>query len=174
MLSQQLEVDAEGVLAGPTVLAGQITYTGIDDDSIADLKSVVRDSAQIADRVYYSGGVTAKNPGRRDLDPWKPGDHEQIQMIECRSFDADANLSALGLRLRQIGAVLDLVEPAVRRDGESSHAIMGALYSVGTLNYGCDNCGRLEWLRPQPEDTDFDFHPLPINLNAPHKGTPAW
>ena len=43
-----------------------------------------------------------------------------------------SNLAALRFGLRQIGAVLELVESAVRRDRESSHAIMGALYSVVT------------------------------------------
>ncbi len=119
-----------------------IAQTGVDDDAVADLELVVRSAVQIADGVDDSGGVGAKDPGRSDLDAWHSTDDEQVQMVERGSFDADANLAALGLRLRQIGAVLDLVEPAVRRDGESSHAIIGALYSVGTLIYGCDCCGR--------------------------------
>jgi len=45
-------------------------------------------------------------------------------MIQSRGFDADADLAALGFGLRQIGAVLELIESAVRRDGESSHAII--------------------------------------------------
>jgi hypothetical protein len=35
----------------------------------------------------------------------------------------------------------------VRGNCKSSHGFIGALYSVGTLNYGCDNCGRSQGLR---------------------------
>ncbi len=130
------------MLASLAELARMIAQTGIDDDVVADPQLVVRGAVQVADRVDDSGGVGAKDPGRNDLDARHSSDNEQVQMVERGGFDADANLAALGLRLRQIGAVLDLVEAAVRRDGESSHAIIGALYSVGTLIYGCDCCGR--------------------------------
>jgi hypothetical protein len=56
-------------------------------------------------------------------------------MVERCGFDADADLAVPGLRLGQIGPVLELIESAVRRDCQSSHAIIGALYSVYYLSF---------------------------------------
>jgi hypothetical protein len=95
-------------------------------------------------------------------------------MIERRGFDADADLAAFGLGLRQIGPVHELVETAVRRDCQSSHAIMGALYSV--VGKGLHASRKLRWragLRLRREDTEIDFNPLRIRLNALHKGSTA-
>src|SRR3954468_6710249 len=157
MFAQQFEMDAKRMFARQAVLAGVIADARIDDDGITDLDLIVGDAAQITDRIDDSGCIGAEHPGRRShRQAGHAGEDEEVQMIEGGSADADADLAALGLGLGEIGAVLDSLEPAVRRNGESSHRFMRALYSDGSS---------------KPEDIDFDLHPLRIALNAPHKSS---
>jgi len=123
------------MLARQAVLAGVIAQARIDDHAVANLELVVGDAAQVADRVDDAGGIGAEDPGRNDLHAGHPCHHEQVEMVERGGFDADADLAESGLGLRQIGPVLELVESAVRRDCQSSHAIIGALYSVASYAY---------------------------------------
>src|ERR1700736_411653 len=123
------------MLACQAILAGMVAQAGIDDDAVSDFELVVGDAAQVTDRVDDAGRIGAKDPGRSDLHAGHPRDDEQVEMVERSGFDADADLAASGLGLRQIGPVLELVESAVRRDCQSSHAIIGALYSVASYAY---------------------------------------
>ena len=97
---------------------------------VADLDACWRHRRQVTDGVDDSRRVGAEDPRRHDLHAGHSAEDEQIQVVQRRGVDADAHLSALRLGLRQIGAVLELIESAVRRDGESSHANIGRLYSV--------------------------------------------
>ena len=90
---------------------------------------------QIADGVDDSRRIGAEYPGRHDLEARHPTDNEQIQMIEAGSPDADAHLADARLGLRQIDAVLDLIEAAVAQDCKCSQGFIRALYSVEVMNY---------------------------------------
>src|SRR5882757_2534212 len=106
MLSKQPEIDPGGLLACLAELAGMVAQARVDDDVLPDSQLVVRDSAEVPDRVDDPGGVGAEDPGRDDLDARYSSHDEQIQMVERRRFDANTDLAAPGLWLRQIGAVL--------------------------------------------------------------------
>src|SRR5688500_7869570 len=134
VLAEHSELHAQRVLSLEAVLAGVIAQAGIDDDRIAQLDVAGRPAAQISDGIDYPCRVGAEYPWRDDLEVGESAQHEQVEMVQADRFDADAYLAALRLGLRQIGAVLELVEPTVRRDGESSHANIGALYSTLTTN----------------------------------------
>src|ERR1700674_8854 len=123
------------MLACQAILAGMVAQAGIDDDAVSDFELVVGDAAQVTDCVDDAGCIGAKDPGRNDLHAGHPRDDEHVEMVERSGFDADADLAESGLRLRQIGPVLELVESAVRRNCQSSHAIIGALYSVYYLSF---------------------------------------
>src|SRR3989337_1261868 len=104
----------------PAVLTGVIAYSRIDDHGVADLDASGRIAAEIADGIYYPRRIGTQDPGRYDLQVGKPAQHEEVEVVQSDRFDADAYLAALRLGLRQIGAVLELIEAAVRRDGSCS------------------------------------------------------
>src|SRR5436853_5419482 len=118
------------MLAGLAVLAGVVADAGVDDDGVADLHMMIRRYTQIADGVDDTRGVGTEYPWRNDLAAWQSADDKQIQMIETGSPDSNAHFANARLGLRQIGAVLDLIEPAVGRDCKCSQGFIRALYSV--------------------------------------------
>ena len=141
MFAEELEVDAERLLARAAVLAGEIADAAVDDDGVTDFELVVGDSAQVADGIDGARRVRAEHPWRLgDRDTRQATNDEQIQMVKRCCADAHPDLAALGFGLLEIGAVLDLIESAVRGNGESSHGFMRALYSVGTSSYARRNC----------------------------------
>jgi hypothetical protein len=81
VLSENPELKTEGVLAGQAVFARVVADTRVDYHAVADLKLVIGDAAQVADRIYHSGRVAAENPWWRDVYARHPTDHEKIQMV---------------------------------------------------------------------------------------------
>ena len=71
----------------------------------------------------------AEDPRRSDAHVREPGDDEQVEVVERGGNDPHAHLCVRRERRhRQIVAQLDAIEPAVGRDGESSHASGRGLY----------------------------------------------
>ena len=103
VLSQQLEADAEGLLSSATVFACSVTDPGIDDD-------------EFICSVQNSDGIRTHYPWRSDIDAWEAPQDEQIQMIQSRRKNPDANLTGRRLRNWQIVAEFQLFEATVARD----------------------------------------------------------
>ena len=117
MLAEYSKANAERLLASVAVLASTVADSWIDDDSVAYFGV---SSRAISDRIDDSGTIRSHDPRRTKRSARQPLEHEQIEMIESRGRHAHAYLSRGNFRDRQIGAVLELVEPAMRGDGECS------------------------------------------------------
>ena len=112
------EPRAERLLAVATVLAGAIAQPWIDHDVIAD-GEVLHVGP---DRVDDAAGVGREGPWRLDRDARLSTEHEQVEMVECRRADADADVR----RAPQFGqgkvvTQLEHIESAVTGDRQCAH-----------------------------------------------------
>src|SRR5688572_33304970 len=103
VLAEELVAYAQRVLAAYAVFAGAIGDPRVDDDTIAPTNALDRGP----DLVDDAGAVATHDPGRRNDDPGKAFDHEQIEVIERRVPEPNAHItgSANG-GLRDIASIL--------------------------------------------------------------------
>jgi hypothetical protein len=117
MFAKYSKVDAKRLLASSAILADSVADSRVDDDPIADHEVCFR---ILADRVDCAGRIRSQNPWRTESRARQPFHHEKVEVVESRSSHADAHMSRTNIGDRQVGAVLDPVESAMRRDGECS------------------------------------------------------
>ena len=118
MLSEDAVADAERLIAFETISTAAIADSRIDDDRVARAKAL----HLIADPVDRAGAVTPQDPRRYNRDSGKSVEHEQIEMIERRRGNPDADIRRPAkLGDRQVISILELLEATVCRDGECAH-----------------------------------------------------
>src|SRR4051812_1145760 len=101
------------------ILAGTIADARIDDDKVA--RPYVRHP--VTGLFDDAAAIGAQNPRRRDGDAGQPFYLEKVEMIDCCGPDADEYVGGCGERwFGEVVAEFDLIETAVRRDRECSHA----------------------------------------------------
>jgi len=120
VFTQHRESRAERLFSVETVLACSVAQTAVYHHVIADA-----DRGDFgSDCVDDAARVRPQHPGRRDSYTGKSGDDKQIETVECRSANANANVA----RPSQVGdwevvAKLETIEPAMTGDRECLHEV---------------------------------------------------
>jgi len=104
MLAQQLEADAKRLFAAQAVFAC----------SVADARV---HHYQFICSVDYANSIRAHDPRSRDIDAGKASQDKEIQMIQSRCKNSNAELSGTRLGDRQVVADFQLFEATVAGDG---------------------------------------------------------
>jgi hypothetical protein len=111
MLAEYAKSNAQGLFARPTIFAGAIADSRIDDDGVAYVHGPFGSFAHCVDN---TGSVGAHDPRRPEGNPRQTLKHEQIEVIERRSGYANTDLSRRDFGNGQIGSELEFLESSVR------------------------------------------------------------